>query len=298
MFRTITIILLISICILTPTPPILAKDALRVISLAPAITEIIYALGADDMLVGVSTYCDYPLAAQSKEKVGGFINPNLEKIVSLAPNLVIMSPNSGTKQIQARLDHLNINNTVVEFYTIDGLRRAYEIIGDQLEKKEEARQLRQALDEKIRMIAEKVAERERPRVLFLRSHNPLYVAAGGSYEDDLIEIAGATNCVPQRSARYPQYSIEEIMRLNPEIIIDATFYDTPNQVQLKAIQTFWQRLKTVDAVKNNKLYIIKTDIHSVPGPRTTLLLDIISQLVHPEVFGTESEYSEQILLSE
>lgn len=294
MKRTITLVLTAAFFAMTSVAG--ADDTVRrVVSLAPAITEIIYSLGAEDVLVGVSDYCDYPPAAFTKEKVGGFINPNLEKIVSLSPDMVILSPNSGTQQIQSRLDRLGVKNTVVSFYTIEELIDAYKVIGKMLGKEQEAIAFENTVRGRMKSISSRVQEAASPLVLFVRSHEPLYVAGCGTYEDDLITVAGGKQCIVESAVRYPQYNIEEIIRLNPAIIIDATFYETPDFLQRRLIRDFWSSVKSIDAVANGQVYIIKTDIHSVPGPRTPLMLDIMAQIVHPEIFGEETTYSERII---
>jgi len=275
-------------------PIIRADEALRIISLAPAITEIIFALEGGDMLVGVTSYCDYPPQAQEKEKVGGFINPNIEKIVSLSPDLVILSPNSGTKKVQEHLNYLDIDNCVVRFYTIQGLFEAYEVIGKRIGREAQGKMLYTELENTIQNIKQKFTEQMRPNVLFVRSHHPLYVAGENTYEDDVIFICGGINSIRGSGMRYPQYTVEGIVSLNPEIIVDATFYKTPNENQIKEIKNFWSPLQNISAVKNNNVYIIKTDIHSVPGPRTPKFLKIMASIIHPEVFGKEEQYSERI----
>jgi iron complex transport system substrate-binding protein len=254
----------------------------RIISLSPAITEIIYALEAQDTLIGVSSFCDYPREARNKENVGGFINPNLEKIIALRPDLVILSPNSGTKQIHHRLEAIGITTRVVSFYTIEELRAAYRVIGEYTERPKNAQRLIRQLEQAINENRD-AALAERPRVLFVRSHSPLFVAGQGTYEDDLIRIVGGLNCIQKSATRYPQYAVEAIMDIDPEIVIDATFYDTPSAQQKKQIRTFWSQMRSVTAVKNKRVYIIETDIHSVPGPRTPEMLGIMAQILTGDI---------------
>lgn len=260
----------------------------RIVSLSPAITEILYALGAEQRLIGVSSFCDYPRAALSKENVGGFINPNLEKIISLRPDLVILSPNSGTKQIHQTLAAIGVKTAVVSFYTIDELRKAYAMIGAYTDSQENARRLTAELDEAVRETRDR-AGNDAPRVLFVRSHAPLCVAGRGTYEDDLINTLGALNCIANSRTRYPHYTVEALISIDPQIVIDATFYDTPNQEEKKQIKTFWAQLQSISAVKNKRVYIIKTDIHSVPGPRTPEMLRILARIISEQAEPNMSE---------
>jgi iron complex transport system substrate-binding protein len=273
-----------------------AAEYNRVISLAPAITESIYALGAEEKLVGVTNYCDYPVQAQEKEKVGGFINPNIEKIVTLHPDVVIVSPNSGTKSVQQRLASFGIQTLVVDFYSLKGLIETYQVLGKTLNRNEEAVQLIDKLNRTIATVQGKVEGYEGPRLLFVRSHIPFHVAGRGTFEDDIITMAGGQNCITNNTVRYPRYNFEEIIKANPHIIIDATYYDTPNEEQLRALQQFWSSWPMLDAVKSKRIYIIKTDLHSVPGPRTPHFITIVAALIHPEVFGTEEDFVQRIPL--
>jgi len=188
-------------------------------------------------------------------------------------------------------------NCVVAFYTIDGLYQAYAEIGEKIGKQSEANTLQQILSETIATIEERAADASKPRVLFIRSHQPLYVAGSQTYEDDVIQIAGGVNAITKSMVRYPQYNIEEVLKLDPEIIIDATFYDTPNEQQLVAIKEFWSRVSDISAIKNSRLYIINTDIHSVPGPRTPQLLKVMAHIIHPEIFSSETDITQRITIN-
>ena len=282
------ILKLLLILILFPTVAFCGSSS-RIISLAPAITEILYALDAGESIAGVTDYCDYPPDAKEKPSIGGFINPNIEKIIALNPDLVILSPNSGTKTIKEKLDRFNLKNQVVSFYTLNDLREAFLILGEIVDRKNNAESMVKELDgivEEIQVLMNKKGK-GRPDVLFVRSHSPLYVAGRGTYEDDIIDAAGGMNCVKWSNGRYPNYNIEEIIRLNPEIIIDATYYDTPSKEEADELLEFWGKYKGINAVKSGKVYIIKTDIHSVPGPRTAECIKILAQIIHPELFGVD-----------
>jgi iron complex transport system substrate-binding protein len=272
-----------------------AAEKKRIISLAPAITEIIYALQAEDLLVGVSSYCDYPAEAKAIEKVGGFINPNIEKIISLKPDMVILSPNSGTKMVEESLRRLGIPNRVVSFYTIKELLASFVEIGILVGKETEGRALERQLQNAIHDIESNVQLKARPKILFVREHTPLYVAGEKTYEDDLITIAGGDNCIDGGRERYPHYTMESVIALNPDTIIDATYYETPSPAQKAEIKNFWAQFKGISALENKNIFIIKTDIHSVPGPRTYELLYLLAEIVHPDIFAGQSELSERII---
>ena len=291
MIKKIYIVFILLMCLCRPA----CAAYERVISLSPAITEILFALEAEEHLVGVSSYCDYPPRAKEITDMGGFINPNMERILLQKPDMVILSPNSGTKMIQEALDRLKITNQVVSFYTVEQLLEAYTEVGALVGKHEEAAHLRTLLESTIAELSSKTEAETRPTILFVREHSPLYVSGEGTYEDDLIRIVGGNNSIRGEAGRYPQYTLESVIALDPDIVIDAAYYETPTAEQQKSIRSFWSRLKTINAVQNKKVFIIKTDIHSVPGPRTPKLLRLLAQIVHPEIFGEETELSLNVL---
>jgi iron complex transport system substrate-binding protein len=271
-----------------------AAEYKRIVSLAPAITEIVYAFGMDKQLVGVTDYCDYPEEARQKESVGGFINPSLEKIIALDPDIVVVSKNGGLKGIARKLDEFAIPIKIVSFYSLTDLYEAFRAVaalGDIPERGEE--EVRR-FDEKIeacRATLESVPPR---KVLFIRWRDPLSVAANGSLEDEIITITGGTNIVTGSKTRYPAYTAEAIALAQPDVIIDASYYNTPTEAERKEIARFWQKFGHLEAVKNDNVFIIKTDLHSVPGPRTVQFIDEMAHILHPEKFTTTWGLSERI----
>jgi iron complex transport system substrate-binding protein len=266
----------------------------RIVSLAPAITEIVYAFGMDKQLVGVTDYCDYPEEAKQKESVGGFINPSLEKIIVLDPDIVVVSKNGGLKGIARKLDEFAIPIAIVSFYSLAELYEAFRAVavlggvpergeaevGKFIEKRETCRSTLAGVTPK--------------KVLFIRWRDPLSVAANGSLEDEIITIAGGTNIVVGSKTRYPTYTAEAIALAQPDVIIDASYYNTPTEAERNEIARFWQKFAHLEAVKNDMVFILKTDLHSVPGPRTVQFIDEMAHILHPENFTTTWGLSERI----
>jgi len=271
-----------------------SKNELRVISISPAVTEIICDLNGVDNLVGVSNYCRTPKEVLSKVKVGGFLNPSLEKIISLVPDYVIVSKNSGTYSFAKKLNSLNIKIVIVEFYSLEDIKNAYLKIGDVLGEKKLAQEKISLFNNKIQFYKEKLKDRDKKLVSFLRWKKPLTVAAKNTLEDELINIAGGKNVVSLETSRYPVYSMEAFIIENPEIIIDGSYYKIPSTLEKKNIVQYWSKWSNLKAVKSRQIYILKTDFHSVPGPRTLMLLDELVAIINPDVLVLNEDLSEKI----
>ncbi len=266
----------------------------RIVSLAPAITEIVYAFSMEDRLVGVTDYCDYPDEARMKESVGGFINPNLEKIIALDPDVVVVSKNGGLKGITRKLHEFGIPVSIVAFYSLADLYDAFRTVaalGDIPERG----------DAEVRRFTEKIAACRTAltgvppvKVIFIRWRDPLSVAANGSLEDEIITVAGGTNIVAGSRTRYPVYTAEAIALAAPDVIIDASYYNTPTAAERAEIARFWQKFAHLAAVKHDQVYIMRTDLHSVPGPRTIQFIDEMAYILHPDLFTTTWGLSERI----
>lgn len=271
-----------------------AAEYERIVSLSPAITEIIYTLGMESRLVGVTDFCDHPPEAQEKGSVGGFINPNLEKIIALAPDVVIISKNSGTRAIARKLDEFAIPTEIVSFYSLSELYDAFRkiaYIGNVGVKGEENVKLFLDKISNYRSVLNDITPK---KVLFIRWRDPLSVAAHGSLEDEIITIAGGRNIVAKSKTRYPVYTAEAIALTDPDVIIDASCYNTPTTAEREEIAHFWQKFRHLKAVQNDNVFIIKTDLHSVPGPRTVQFIDEMASIIHPELFTDTWGLSERL----
>ncbi len=253
----------------------------RIISLAPNITEILYALDADKQLVGVTDYCLYPPQAKSKSKVGGFINPNLEKIVALRPDIVLISADSNQQTVYDQLLRLKIKVYVIN---PDNLEKTWATIlhlGEISGHSQKAQALVGSLKKRVNAVQAKVKGKSRPRVLFLWSENPLITAGPHTFTHDLIEKAGGINIAASAPVKYPKYSMEEIIRIQPEIIISG---DMGSQAKVSEKNSIWQNYKVIPAVQNNRIYAINPDFLARPAPSIVEGLEEMAKLIHPELF--------------
>jgi iron complex transport system substrate-binding protein len=276
-----------SSCSSTRTPPASARtvtDELgrsvhvpaqpqRIVSLAPSITEILFALGAGDRVVGVTSFCDYPPEAREKPPVGDTLKPSVEKIIAVKADLVIISTASQIEASFQRLKELGVPVYVSNPRSIDGVVESIDRIGELIDARERADQLTNELRRRITTVETQVAEASRPSVLVILGTEPLITAGAGSFINDLINRAGARSISAEEKTDYPQYSIETVIARQPEIILlQAGGNDlTP-------------RLRQTPAARSNRVYHIDDDLLLRPGPRIVDGLEQLGAKFHPELF--------------
>jgi len=256
----------------------------RIMSLAPSNTEILFALGLGDKVVGVTDFCDYPEEAQEIEKVGG-IEPNYENIVALEPDLVLVIGGSPAQLEKAqRMEDLGLTVLVLEPSGMEGIFADIELIGQATGAQERASELVAQLRARVEEVTEKVATVEqRPKVFFeLDATDPSrpYTAGPGSFIDALIDMAGGINLGAAAGMQWAQFSTEEIIAQDPEIIIlgDANYGVTAESVEERP---GWG---VMTAVKEGAIYPIDDTVVSRPGPRIVDGLEELARIIHPELF--------------
>ncbi|MBP1912608.1 ABC transporter substrate-binding protein [Thermococcus stetteri] len=253
------------------------KEPERIVSLAPSITETLYFLGALDRVVGVTKFDDFPPGVQEgRTAVGGFSDPNIEVIASLKPDLIL-----GTSMHLKYLDQLEkiAPVIIIDPKNMEEVYEAIGLLGKVLNKREKADGVIQFMKAEVSSVEFRVANKTRPRVLFISWWNPLYVPGNDTFQDSLIELAGGEN-VFHDAKGWAQVSLEEAVARNPEIIIlsahaRATIDDICNSP-----------LANTDAVKNGGIYFVSDDnAISRPGPRLVDALKELSYFIHPEAYG-------------
>lgn len=257
----------------------------RVVSLAPNLTEILFALGAGDRVVGVTRYDDYPKAVESIPKVGGFLDPSLEAIMGLRPDLVVCVPNSGNRKRMETLIRLHVPVFVLPAHSLADVYAAIFELGRLLHREERARLLVDDMRTRINAVAVRSRLRKKPKVLMVYGHNPLVVAGPGSFADELMSLAGAENVLSGEGVRYPSLPLEMVIKLSPEVIIDASSSATGASVGLAQVERFWGRLKVVPAVKTGRVHLFDSALWFRPGPRLAEGLERLEALLHPPSDG-------------
>lgn len=264
------------------------SEPMKIVSLAPSNTEILFALGLGDKVVGVTSNCNYPPEATEKEIVGDY-NANLEKIVELDPDLVLVYGAGDEGEVKVLRDAgINVLGFMPE--TIDGVISDIKTIGNITGKSTEADELTKDMMTKKEEILDKVKGQEKVKVFYEIWHDPLMAAGKGSFMDELITLAGGENIAEDADGAYPEYDLEQLVERNPEIYL--TSVDDPEispELQGKTIEAIKMRpgFEEISAIKNNRIYIFEGtegDVVSRPGPRIIEALELIAKSIHPKVF--------------
>jgi iron complex transport system substrate-binding protein len=246
----------------------------RIVSLAPNVTEILFALGLGDNIVGVTSFCDYPAEAKKKTQIGGMSNPSLEAVVSLKPDIVILTTDGNPKEFKTRLDSLRIKTYVIQARRIQDLPQGIRDLGSALETNKKADLLADEIEQTIKKFNSRKTPEQRQKVLFIVWPEPLIAAGPGTVIDDAIKLVGAENIAGRAKAEYPKYSVEDILRTSPDLIIVGK-----GMVDVKKVsEGLLKRIKILPAVKNNKVHFVSDDLYRL-GPRTVRGIDEIAGLI-------------------
>lgn len=256
----------------------------RIISLAPSNTEILFALGLDDRVVGVTEYCNYPEAATGKPKVGGFSTVDIEKVVSLEPDLVLATRIHGKTVIPA-LEELGLTVVALTPSSLDDVLNSITLVGRLTGQRKESSQLVNSLRTRIENVASKTRNlppNQRPRVLYLTWHDPLMTAGTGTLADDIISKAGGQNIAHDISGD-KAIDLETVIHRDPEVIIASVGMGTGEDLPWQYVKTE-PRLEDTQALVNKRVYRIDGDTIHRPGPRVIHALELMAQFIHPELF--------------
>jgi len=238
-----------------------AEPPKRIISLAPNMTEILFAMGLGDRIVGITNFCDYPEEAKKKQKIGGMSNPSLEAVVSLKPDIVVMTTDGNPKEFEERLHSLKIRTYVFKARRLLELPGGIRDLGTPLGVKNKADELAKEIEVKINKLA--VGKNSKLRkILFIVWPEPLIVAGPGTAIDDAITVLGYENIASKAKASYPKYSIEEIIRQSPDVIFTGRGHVNMKEVSKGLLK----RLAIVPAVKNGSVFYVSDSLYRL-GPR-------------------------------
>ncbi|MFH1507949.1 MAG: cobalamin-binding protein [Candidatus Omnitrophota bacterium] len=248
------------------SPKNLSGSVPRYISLAPSTTEILFSLGLDEEIVGVSSFCNYPPQAQEKAKIGDFSNPNIEKILSLKPDYIFCT---GLEQanVVLKLRQLGLKVYVFDPVNIRELLATISETGSITNRREQAQELTQRMRQRIEEITsltKLISQEKKPKVFIEIWHDPLTTAGEGSFVDELIDLAGGVNIAHNTKRPYSTFSQEEVIRRDPDYIIMA-YMDKEQPVKLVEKRFGWD---SISAVRNKRIYNdIDPDLLLRPGPR-------------------------------
>jgi len=256
----------------------------RIVSLAPNITEILFAIGLGDKITGVTLDSDYPPDAAEKPKVGTFWQPDIEAVVAARPDLVITLGFEQQKNLAERLRRIGYNSLTVNIEKVSDFFAAIEKIGIATGRQRQANELISRIRTKLRQLASIVGAGPKVRVLWVVQREPLRVAGRDTFVNEMIELAGGENAIGSTVHKYPPIGSEQVIACNANVIIESAMgrEDIENQRD-RALQ-HWSKFKFLPAVANRRVFVIPGDTVSRLGPRLYEGTETIARCLKPHLF--------------
>ena len=268
-----------------------AKDAgavvyHRIISMAPNITETLFALGCGDHVAGVTSFCYYPAEAAEKPRIGGFFDPNYEAIIRLKPDMVIILPEH--EAVRDYLDSAGIMYRTVHNRTVREILETITVIGTLCGVPNRADSLRSEIESYLDSVQSATSGMPKPRALVSIGRQmgagtleDVYVAGKNTIYDELLHMAGGKNAYNGIDIPYPELSVEGIMQLDPEVIFDLATGLEPDAVDMAALKNDWSAARGTSAVDKGRVHVLDGDYATIPGPRIILLIADFAEYLHP-----------------
>ena len=255
-------------------------DPQRVISLAPSITEIIYALGQQNRLKAVTRYSDFPIEATKLPKIGSYVRLDLERIVALNPDLCIAIKDGNPKETIDRLESLNIPVYVVNPRNLNTVLQTITEIGHILNANDKAETLLTSLHNRIQWVTSLISpDTHRPGVFFQIGISPIVSVGTDTFLHELIVLAGGKNLAGGQTP-YPRFSTEQVLALAPDIFIVTSM---ARQAVFAKVKAEWRRWPSMPAVRNDRIFLVDSNLFDRPSPRLVDGLELLIKLIHPEL---------------
>lgn len=290
----VAVALLLALALARPAGAVVVQDMLahdvtlaapptRIVSLVPSVTESVYALGAQGRLVGRTDWCDHPPAAREKPSVGGMINPSIEMIVALKPDLVVATDEGNREETIVQLRRLGIPIFLVHAHRVDQMLDMVTRVAALVERREAAAPLVASIRQRIDAVRARVAPLPTPRVLYVLWPEPLIVPGRTSHLTELIELAGGRSITASEGDSYVRFSLEAAVARAPEVIVLADHSASGTAAGRQSPEK-WNRLTSVPAIKAGRLHSIDLSILHRYGPRVADGLELLARIIHPEAF--------------
>lgn len=255
----------------------------RLVSLAPNLTEIIYALGLEERLVGVTTVCDFPPAARAKPKVGDVTNPNLERIVELKPDLVLGTPAGNRRETADALEHLGVPVYGIDPHSVNDIFTSIQHVAELAGVPEAGQELATRLQARLAALPAPRESSGRPRVLFIVWLEPLVTVGGNTFLNDVLERAGAESITANLAQGWPQLSVEEVIERDPDYLVVPRTPPLEARMADLARRPPWQRLRAVE--QNRIIWLDEAVLR--PGPRIVEAIEELARALHPDAFARQ-----------
>jgi iron complex transport system substrate-binding protein len=259
---------------------VVPDDPRRVISLAPSITEIVYALGQGHRLKGATRYSDYPAEASKLPRIGSYVRLDIERILALNPDLCLATKDGNPKAAIDRLESLKVPVYVVNPDNLDTILETILEIGVILGAGHRAKTLTTSMRTRIQRVKSRVAGANyRPRVFFQIGISPIVSAGTDTFIHELIEIAGGQNLAEGPTA-YPRFSREQVLVMAPEVFIITSM---ARQAVFEQVKAEWRRWPNIPAVRAERIFLVDSNLFDRPSPRLVSGLELLTRLIHPEL---------------
>lgn len=264
-----------------------AQGPRRIVSLVPATTEMLFEIGAGNRVVGVGTYDHFPPAVESLPRLGGLLDPNVEQLLALKPDLVIVYDTQA--ELRQRLDRAQIPQWGYSIRTLGDVTQTMRALGARVGMTAEAGAAAGRVDARLQALRTRVAGRPRPKTLLLFGREPgtlrgINASGGYGFLHDLVELAGGTDVLADLKQAAVSMSTEMVLARAPEVIVELHDGEpiAPGRIEIE--RRVWQSLPSVPAVRTNRIHLLTGNEFVVPGPRVTLAAEQLARALHPDAF--------------
>jgi iron complex transport system substrate-binding protein len=258
----------------------LKTTPVRIVSLAPSLTEILYYLGLGDRVAGVTQFSYYPPESTRKPKVGSYINLNVERIISLNPDLAIGTKDGNKPAVVKLLEQAGISVYIVDPRKVEDVIGTIARVGELCGVEKRAKERTSRLAKRIHLISERTMNLKKPLVFLQINIQPIMTVNKNTFHHDVIRLAGGNNMTQDEPITYPRISIEEIMKRRPEVIIISSM---ERGGRFEKARKGWMKWPSIPAVKNRRIHLIDSDLLDRPSPRIVRGIETMARLIHPEV---------------
>jgi iron complex transport system substrate-binding protein len=264
-----------------PTP------AKRIISLVPALTEILFAIGAGPQVIAVSSFDDDPPEVLKLPRVGALLDPDTERILAMRPDLVLIY--GSQSDLEKQLESAGIRVFVYRHGGLADVRPAFRSLGELAGRSADAARVIEDIEQKLAEIRARVAGRPRPKTLLVMGREPrtlrnLDASGGVGFLHDMIEVAGGANLFADTQRQAVRASSEMLLTRAPEVIIDLFYSRAMSAEDIRQERAAWQQLGSIPAVRNNRIHLLVGDYLVVPGPRIAEAAEAFARAIHPDTF--------------